>query len=253
VDLPSTPLSALSSPVPLWISHRGLCQSATENTAAAFDASVAAGFTALETDLRLTRDGRLILGHDADLVRVAGDARRWCEVDAAELANVRLKGGEPPLLFEEFAARYAACQWVLDLKLPDAPKAVEALAVWARGRDAWFVEKTTFLAWRPADEAAVLAAFPGARCYARETECYRAGLAVLVAGGVGAGLVVGRTYSLSPRLRGVPLFRRRYVERYHAAGARVLAFLPETEADADAAVEAGFDEILTNERFAAFG
>ena len=161
--------------------------------------------------------------------------------------------GEPPLLFEDFAERYASCRWVLDLKLPDAPRTIAALAAWATGREAWLVEKTTFLAWRAVDEADLLLRFPRARCYAREPECYRAGLAVLLAGGVGAGLVPGRTYSLSPRLRGVPLFRKRLVDRYHAAGARVLAYLPETEADADAAVDAGFDEVLTNERFSAMG
>lgn len=239
--------------VPLWISHRGLCRAATENTASAFDASVAAGFTALETDLRLTRDGRLILAHDPDLVRVARDPRRWSAIGSRELAEIRCVNGEPPLLFEDFAERYTHCRWVLDLKLPDAPGTLAALAAWARGREAWLVEKTTFLAWRALDEADVKSRFPGARCYAREPECYRAGLAVLLAGGVGAGLVPGRTYSLSPRLRGVPLFRRRLVDRYHAVGARVLAYLPETEADAEAAVAAGFDEVLTNERFEAMG
>lgn len=231
--------------VPIWISHRGLTEVAPENTAAAFDAAVEAGFTAVETDLRLTRDGRVVLAHDPDLERLCGDGRRLRDLDADEVARVRVRG-HALLFFEDFARRYGDLRWTLDVKPPEAIETVAALS--RSPAAAGIVERATFLAWDPAHEAAIAAAFPGARFYAREPECRRAGAAALFSFGIGGGIRAGRTYALTARFRGWPLFRRSVVDRYHARGARVVAFLPENAEDARAAVEAGVDEVLTDFR-----
>ncbi len=231
--------------MPLWISHRGLTEAAPENTAAAFDAAVQAGFAAVETDLRLTRDGRIVLSHDPDLSRLCGDRRRLRDLDAAEVARVRVQG-HPLVFFEEFAGRYADLRWTLDLKPPEAIETVAALSRIAGAAE--LVQRAMFLAWHPTHEAAVAAAFPGARFYAQEPECRRAGAAVLLSRGLGGGIRSGRTYALTARFLGLSLFRRSIFARYHARGARVVAFLPETDDDARAAVEAGADEVLTDRR-----
>ena len=75
-------------PAPLWISHRGYKAHAVENTRAAFEAAVAHGFTALETDLRRTRDGHLVLHHDPTLDRLAGDPRVVAGLTRAQLERV---------------------------------------------------------------------------------------------------------------------------------------------------------------------
>lgn len=54
------------------IAHRGLCRRDPENTLAAFQAALAFGSRELETDIRQTPDGTLVLMHDEDLSRVAG-------------------------------------------------------------------------------------------------------------------------------------------------------------------------------------
>ena len=76
----------------------------------------------------------------------------------------------------------------------------------------------------------------------------RAGAAVLFSRGIGGGIRAARTYALTARFHGLSLFRRPVIDRYHARGARVVAFLPETDDDARAAVEAGVDEVLTDRR-----
>ncbi len=54
------------------IAHRGLCREHGENTLEAFQAALDFGVRQLETDIRETPDGTLVLMHDENLVRVAG-------------------------------------------------------------------------------------------------------------------------------------------------------------------------------------
>src|SRR5690625_2778281 len=57
---------------PVWISHRGFCQDHEENSAQAFRAACAIGFEHLETDLRTTADGHIVLAHDPTMERLIG-------------------------------------------------------------------------------------------------------------------------------------------------------------------------------------
>lgn len=64
----------LDSPTPVAIAHRGGAEEAPENTLPAFARAVELGYTHLETDVHLTRDGALVAFHDYGLDRVT-DAR----------------------------------------------------------------------------------------------------------------------------------------------------------------------------------
>jgi glycerophosphoryl diester phosphodiesterase len=55
---------------PRVVGHRGSPAEAPENTLASFRAAMDAGARAIELDVRLTRDGVLVVHHDADLGRV---------------------------------------------------------------------------------------------------------------------------------------------------------------------------------------
>jgi glycerophosphoryl diester phosphodiesterase len=60
--------------LPWVIAHRGACAVAPENTMAAFRRAVEMGVDCVETDLHISRDGRLIIVHDATLTRTtSGD------------------------------------------------------------------------------------------------------------------------------------------------------------------------------------
>jgi glycerophosphoryl diester phosphodiesterase len=80
------------------IAHRGGPPPAPENTLAALERAIAAGADYSEIDVQRTRDGVLVLVHDADFMRVAGDGRRVAEVDYADVADlVQLPDdGSPP-------------------------------------------------------------------------------------------------------------------------------------------------------------
>lgn len=57
---------------PLVIAHRGGAALAPENTIEAFDNGLSLGADGLELDVRLARDGRLVVIHDATLGRTTG-------------------------------------------------------------------------------------------------------------------------------------------------------------------------------------
>src|SRR4051812_50147585 len=76
------------------IAHRGLHAAADgrpENSLAAFAHACRLGFPA-ELDVRLTRDGEVVVFHDHTLRRLTGAPGRVEERDAADLRALRLVG-----------------------------------------------------------------------------------------------------------------------------------------------------------------
>ncbi|MFP5263099.1 MAG: glycerophosphodiester phosphodiesterase [Blastocatellia bacterium] len=57
---------------PLIIAHRGGAHESTENTIGAFQRAVTVGADGIETDIRLTRDGVIVIYHDEYFGRVEG-------------------------------------------------------------------------------------------------------------------------------------------------------------------------------------
>lgn len=71
------------SSVPLLIAHRGASHDAPENTLAAFRLAIAQRADGLECDLRMSKDGVVVISHDGSLERTHGDPRHLCELTAA--------------------------------------------------------------------------------------------------------------------------------------------------------------------------
>lgn len=98
---------------PFVLGHRGARKRAAENTAAAFDLAMSEGADGIELDVRLDRDGDVVVIHDADLARVTGgrDSRRVEDVGRRELDSIDVGGGERVPRLEDvldWARRYAA-------------------------------------------------------------------------------------------------------------------------------------------------
>jgi glycerophosphoryl diester phosphodiesterase len=70
--------------------HRGASIAAPENTLAAFRLAMDAGATYAELDVQHTRDRELVVLHDGDLMRMAGDPRRLAAMTAGELSALDL-------------------------------------------------------------------------------------------------------------------------------------------------------------------
>lgn len=122
----------------LVIAHRGASADQPENTLASFDLAVRQGADWIETDLHMTRDGVVVLLHDADLARIGGEGVVG-ETDWADLQRLDAGNGERVPSLDtalDHVGREAA--WNLEIKI--GPKGryqsleVEALrAVESRG------------------------------------------------------------------------------------------------------------------------
>jgi glycerophosphoryl diester phosphodiesterase len=120
--------------------HRGASIAAPENSLAAFRAALAAGSDWIELDVQRTGDGRVVVLHDADFMRVGGDSRAVGAVTAEDLAGIDIgrrygaafAGEHAPLLEKVIALVRGKARLNVELKYnapdPDlAPAVVELL------------------------------------------------------------------------------------------------------------------------------
>ena len=70
--------------LPHIIAHRGASHVAPENSMAAFRKAMELGADWLELDCRLTRDGKLVVLHDPDIIRIAGRNVEVIDMDMSE-------------------------------------------------------------------------------------------------------------------------------------------------------------------------
>src|SRR5512142_1015791 len=132
----------LTLPAPWLVAHRGGSHLAPENTLAAFDRAATLGADAIETDVRLSADGVVMVFHDEDTARLTGEAgtieaRSATEIGALDAAfSFSLDGGgsyplrgagiRVPTLAEALR-RYPRMRFNVDAKSPD-PALADALA-----------------------------------------------------------------------------------------------------------------------------
>jgi glycerophosphoryl diester phosphodiesterase len=132
----------LALPGPWLVAHRGGSALAPENTLVAFERAAALGADAIETDVRRTRDGAVVVFHDETTERLTGapgtiEERALAEVRALDAAHgftpdggrtfpLRGRGVGVPTLAEALA-RFPAMRFNVDAKSEDSALA-EALA-----------------------------------------------------------------------------------------------------------------------------
>lgn len=102
------------------ISHRGLAHAAQENTLAAFACALAAGFQGIETDVRVSADGELVLLHD----RSTPGGQPVAALTRSELSQEL--GFLVPTLPEALEA-FPDALWNIEIKTPAAAPATFAL------------------------------------------------------------------------------------------------------------------------------
>ncbi|WP_147680830.1 glycerophosphodiester phosphodiesterase [Actinomyces ruminicola] len=98
------------------VAHRGGGGEAPENTWTAVEHVAELGLAWMETDLRATADGVVVLSHDPDLARTAGDIRRIAELTWEELAAVDAGDGRPFVRLDEALAAHPQIRFNIDLK-----------------------------------------------------------------------------------------------------------------------------------------
>ncbi|WP_168928647.1 inositol monophosphatase family protein [Sinomonas albida] len=120
--------SALRRTAPQLTAHRGDVERHRENTLAAVRSAIEAGADIVEIDVRVTRDGRVVLLHDPTLARLWGVDRYASELDWADIAALGDGDHRIPLLADALAL-VAGTPSTLLIDMDDPDCAAPAVAV----------------------------------------------------------------------------------------------------------------------------
>lgn len=101
---------------PIAFAHRGGADVHPENTEAAFRHALDLGFTHVETDVHVTRDGVAVAFHDDRLERVTDAAGAIAELSWATVRRARVAGTEPILRLDELLESFPETHVNLDPK-----------------------------------------------------------------------------------------------------------------------------------------
>ena len=114
--------------------HRGASEYAPENTMSAFYLGVSQGANGIETDIRRTKDGVLVLFHDRDLTRVAGREGGVGDYTYAELLSMRVRNNatnteDVIVRFEDFLRYFSFRDLHFAIELKEQGTEQETLAM----------------------------------------------------------------------------------------------------------------------------
>lgn len=98
------------------IAHRGGAKEVAENTWSAVQHVDAIGIDWMETDVRATSDGVVVLSHDPDLSRTAGDPRLIKDLTWRELSSLDAGDGLPPVRLDDALYAFEGMRFNVDLK-----------------------------------------------------------------------------------------------------------------------------------------
>jgi glycerophosphoryl diester phosphodiesterase len=227
--------------------HRGSSLVWPENTLEAFRRAHEAGATGFETDLRLSRDGRIVLCHDADLARLGRPGVRVEELEARELTGIEVPSPDGSLSDTMITLRtlleaYPAKDYILDCKVSDPAlfAALETILLEAR------VEGTVwFLAWSREAERRIERIFPDRPLF----PSYRRSTIWGLASVVGLGRIAeppNRILSLPARQRGLSVFGRAQIASIRRRGKTFMGYLVNTTRDLERCIDCGVDVFLTD-------
>lgn len=225
-------------------SHRGGAASAPENTLPAVSDALAGGFDYVEVDVALTADGHPVLMHDAKVDRTTNGNGRLAELtlaqvralDAGSWFDTSFAGTRVPTLVE-----------FLDLLTEtDGRAIIELKGVW----DAAAVDRAmSDIAARKLERRVALASFDArtlALCASRNEVVSR----LLILKHLPRDVV---TAVEQAGVRGVIVNRKavlakpEVVDELHAAGARVVVYTLNQDAQWDAVTSLGVDGIVTDD------
>lgn len=235
----------LASQHPRLLAHRGLAVNATENTAAAFTAALAAGADYIETDVRLTRDGVPVLWHDPDISRLTGQSQRISDLDWQDL---RQSGtvGQAVTTLEQALVSFPSARFNIDLKVDEvvhpAIALIDALAASDR------VLLTSFSDARRRRAQALLpgvATSPGIGAVLRgllgrnaDRARWARTLSRVLAGAV--------ALQIPERFRGIPVLSDGLIQAAHLAGAEVHVWTVNDPVRMKLLLDRGVDGLVTD-------
>ncbi|MBW2315082.1 MAG: glycerophosphodiester phosphodiesterase [Deltaproteobacteria bacterium] len=221
---------------PLVIAHRGSSGHRPENTRPAFELAVEHRADMIETDLHVTRDGVVVLSHDAELEHLGAEGQ-VSDRTLAELHTLDAGGGERvPRLDETLDSFGPRIPWNLEFKKPvdgfyEGVEAEALAAVESRG----LLDLTLFSCFYDPVLERLRALSPGARIALLISRRFP-DRAVQRAQALGAEAINPEASITTPEL----------VEEAHAAGLAVYVFTVDPAGEMRRFLEMGVDGLFTN-------
>lgn len=212
----------------LTVGHRGVMGVEPENTLRSFRRAEQAGLDQVELDLHLSKDGALVVMHDAEVDRTTDGSGLVRDLTLDEIRALDAGLGERVPVFEEVLD---AVRGPIQAEIKDAA-AARALAGALRGRGA--TGRVSVLSFHDEALAEIRTLLPEVAT-------------VLVAGGSGPD-IVPRAQAVGARLVSLDLtlLALDTVRRCHAAGIQVIAWTVNTAQDWALARALGLDGAVTD-------
>lgn len=234
--------------------HRGASAERPENTMPAFERAVEIGVDALEMDVHLTRDERLIVAHDDTAARTTGALVAWTELDFADARRLDAgwgfiaKDGTRPFAgraipvpaFEEVLDAFPGMRINVDIK---GDRAVDIML--------------DLLRKKHAEDRVTIASFQlrtlvqlRRHGYGGETALSQGEVATLL--GL-PGLLwrqlpfTGTAAQVPVRIAGIHFDRAAFIAKCHSIGLRVDFWTIDDRQEAARLLELGADGIMTND------
>ena len=244
---------------PIVFGHRGASGDAPENTLVAFERALADGADVLETDVHVTRDGEVVVAHDADVARTTDGAGRIAELRFRELAALdaghrfspdggkthpyRGKGVRIPALREVFR-RLPAARFNVEVKVND-PRLVEAVVRLVAEHER---ERLTLLAAEKDDTMAAVRAELARRGVAAAVGASVGDVLGFVRAAIGDGKPPAEPMALQipPQFAGRPLVTRELVEFAHRHDVQVHVWTINDEAEMRRLLAEGVDGVMSD-------
>jgi glycerophosphoryl diester phosphodiesterase len=219
----------------LWkVAHRGASAELPENTLPAFEQAIAYGADVIEADVRLTKDGKALILHDATVDRTTSGSGPLADLTAAQARKLDAgNGAKIPTVEEVLELARGRVRVNLDLKELEV---VAPTAKIVRSLD--MTGTVSFISFLPEVWEALEHLNPG--CPVIQLVDSAAGLASVAMGEVG-------THSHMSGV-GVPstLVTEALVDRMHRHGQGVFAWTVDDDAEMRRLIGLGVNGIVTN-------
>ena len=240
--MPAERYAFLDGPTPIAMAHRGGAIEHLENTMPAFQACVDMGYRYLETDVRVTADGVLVVFHDPTLERITDRKGRVDHLSWDEVSHARIGGREPILRLEDLLGAWPDVRFNLDIKaagvLAPLVRTVRRLGV---------VDRICLGSFSDARLAAARRLFGPSMC----TSLGPRGVAALRLSSYSpraAGLVriQAGCAQVPLQLGGRALVDERFIAAAHARDLQVHVWTVDTQEEAAAMLDLGVDGVMTD-------
>lgn len=235
----------LDGPFPRAFAHRGWHLgelTGLENSTAAFTHAVAEGYRYLETDVRASRDGVVVVLHDPTLDRTTDGRGPVQDVPWDRLRSVRIGGREPVARLEELLEAVPGALLNIDVKADDAVgpvlRVLERSGAWPRVCLASFSDRRLRRLRAAAGPRLLTSMGPRSAVSLRLGSVLPAGWPVPP--------VRGDLAQLPVRYGWLPVVDRALVGAAHRLGREVHAWTVDWAADMTALLDLGVDGLVTD-------